>query len=209
MKLNISVFEGGEDLFVYPFSVHPNITNQQNKIVYLNPDEFLPNKNDYILDARYSYICQFLKMDKILSLKRIWYCHIKKFLVALKRSFRFMAEFNFDKEAWKGFWSTTGWLYTCSVPFLAASYPDIRISIRGQLMVKDDDRMTNTYYLNPSQRYLNKRVMDWIEKSLEEEDIDENGYENAYKKDAKALKKWMEEERNKGREIHYLVSLDT
>jgi hypothetical protein len=184
MSLDITIYEGGERLYVYPFSYYIDYANRvDNKVFYLNPDQYYPYKNDHLIDA---YNSMWSQIMQIRGIKRLWYVHIKKALVSVCRSIR-----SCDMGL---FW----WYYRASAAFIATDYPDIRISIGGQLSVRDDFRMTNSYYLVPSTQYIDKRISGWMKSTnpLIQDDI-------------ALFRSWEIEQKNLGRKINYLCSIDT
>ncbi len=74
MVHDITVFEGGERLYIYPFSYYIDYPERlNNKVFYLNPDEYYPYKNDHIIDIYGSMWCQLMQMY---GLKRLWYVYL-------------------------------------------------------------------------------------------------------------------------------------
>lgn len=182
MALDITIFEGGERLYVYPFSYYEDY-RENNKVFYLRPDEYYPFKNDHIVDDRNSFWSQVTQMYGI---KRLWYVYIKKALVSVYRTIK--------AHDMGLFW----WYFRTSAAFVAADYPDIRVSIEGQLAIKDPSRMTNSFYLVPSTQYIDKRMHDWTRMK------DPNMWN-----EIGLFRQWKIEQHNLGRKIDYLCSIDT
>jgi hypothetical protein len=106
-------------------------------------------------------------------------------------------------------WWTEGWLppfslldvfFTTSVPFVAESYPNIRLGLDYQLAVWDKERLTDTFYLVPSQGWIAAKVEEMLGVRDEYEHVEE---------DKAAFVLWREAERAKGNMIHFLVSMDS
>ncbi len=182
MVHDITIFEGGERLYVYPFSYY-GYYRKNNKVFYLNPSEFYPYKNDHIIDAYGSYWSQIMQ---IYGLRRLWYVYLKKVLVSVWRSIRSRDMGLFP------------WYLRTSAAFIAADYPDIRISIEGQLSVNDPRRMTASFCLVPSTKYIDWRISEWMKLK-----------DPTMFHEIALFRQWKIEQVKLGRKIDYLCSLDT
>jgi hypothetical protein len=183
----IAIREGGERLYLHPFSVRP----RTSKVHYLDGNEQPPYENQYIVSLERSP--QFINMGLV---RRLWYVVFKRLIVAIYRVFK----------NWRGF---GGWippfslldvLFVNATPFVAESFPDIRLGLDYQLAVRERGRLTATCYLTPSQEW----IAEHFEKTLSVKDE----YEHV-EEDKAEFVLWRNAELAKGNTIQFLVSIDT
>lgn len=188
--MNIKVIEDGEQLYVHPFSFCKEFN--KNKIFYLNPDEFLPYRNnDFILELDFKPLYGWY----LSSFSIFYYMFVKRVLVG------FWRWFDFYRKCVKNLkWNDINFLWyfiTYSVPFIAYDYPEIVFSLDDQLMVLDEESLTDTIYLVPSQIWIKNKVDQWLISPSE------TNYEVEQKTE---YKQWLSKQIGLG--IGFLVSLD-
>lgn len=187
--LNITVTEGGERLYIHPIAVDKDL--RKNKILYFKGNEFPPKYNIYILTK--SWFSQLLFNKK----KYLWYAYIKPFILTIKDTLINCWEWK-SKYPLKLF---TQEFIVGHVPIIAKDIFYGYITVHGQLELHDPDGWTdNTYYLTPSQKYLHKRMEEWLNK----EDQDDFDRENRQE-----FNEWKNKVTSEGLIIVYLCSLDT
>jgi len=181
----IHIGECGERLYVHPFS----IGHRTSTVHYLDGNEQTPYDNDYIVAVDHSPQFPYMPLHQ-----RLWYAVVKRYFVALNRVLH---------------WWTEGWLppfglldvfYTTAVPFMAESYPNIRLGLDYQLSVFDKERLTDTVHLVPSQGWIAAKVEEMLGVRDEYEHVEE---------DKAAFVLWRNAEQAKGNTIQFLVSIDS
>jgi hypothetical protein len=178
---SIKVMIGGERLYVFPYSVDRMTKFHKLPIVYLVDSEQTPYACEDVLNWEEANFGWYVPLWQ-----RLWYAVFKRMLVAMWRAWINRSWFSIELHA--------------AVPFRATSYPQIRLGLQNQLIVEDPGRCTDTVYLVPSQ--------DWIRLQLEARLVP-GGYPTHWDSDVQYYQTWKEEQVRLGREVRYLVSMDT
>lgn len=194
MEYNITITEGGERLYIHPIAVdYENIRN--NKILYLQGEEFFPYENDCILED--SWLSRFI-LGKFERIKYFYYVFIKRFILTVKDMIKDLIKYDNRNTTLYLFW----WSYQVRhVPIIAKDIFYGYISINGQMCINDPDELVSSiYYLNPSQKWLSNKIKEWTKKTRE------------YKFEQECLEEfltWKQKVESQGLKIIYLCSLDT
>lgn len=182
-KIDISL--GGERLYVQPFSYVDRYNSPQNKIFYFY-SEIYPYENYNILNINnqtiYLYDCNFFI--------RLWYWLILRLWVIFKAIGKY---YKFDFSYFYKY-------FNFYIPVIASDNPDIRFSLPHQIYVEDEFGLTHTYYLAPTD--------EWVEEQIALLFKDSNWIEDHEKIYHRYLS-WRDGEVLKGRRIGFLTSIDT
>lgn len=208
--LNIQVREGGERLYLHPFS-YKDERYWENKVIYTHPDEFRPYSTFlHTLDSDDGMAKQIVLGGRPLA--SLWYLYIKKFLKVLayttKWTFRpFSARYVCVNLAY--FWYTLKHTYSTMAVLWAADYPGFRFSVQNQLLVDDPEGHTTTIYLVPSEKYLRKRMFEYLYEDGDRWEGEEPTYYRSDLSKKVEILKWVKREMGCGRKIGCLASVDT
>lgn len=183
----IKIVEGGERLYVHPFSVARCSTAA---VHYLTDNECEAYQNDYLIKLE-----RYPPGYKLHNLfKRIWYFVGLRVLVGTKRWLAF--QWNYTKRFWKWEIGSLEQFILLAEPFIATDYPELRLHVRYQLAVNDPDRISDVYYLNPSQHWIRNQINIGL-------------ISNNLGHDQEDFVNWRKHQLELGRDIQYIVSLDT
>lgn len=227
MQLGITIEESGEDLYITPVAYN----YKDNKILYYRCHEFVPYESQFddiwAIQANYGSICwnwrmlfsaplhlakwtvsDILRVSKSKFLK-FYYLYIKKFVVVCR-------------EIWEQpcFWQNLKYFLSFwenQHPIQAAEIFEGYFWVNSQLNIKDDNDYSDSYYLIPSQKYLEARVNEFIEEYLKVKDNLEEYHKerqrNVYQSNAGELiaefKTWQRKMLDKGCKIGYIAELET
>jgi hypothetical protein len=82
-ELNITITEGGERLYVFPFAIDKEFS--KNKVLYIETRSDIINDHEYMLDSRFNYVKEFAVGTGIRGfLNNFYYIIIKKFFIIVK-----------------------------------------------------------------------------------------------------------------------------
>lgn len=200
-KINISVEEGGERLYLYPFCAKEG----EKHIIFPPIQEFPPGGNDwYFLNTSFYPGLKWLKVKyNFLRFANSLYYAFRKVLFNLKyRYFHGLIE---------EFFSDIKHYYSISPPVLGAEFYGV-FSISSQLTVNDPDGYTDSYYLSPSEKYLELRLEQLLQNYLDNKDKYGNVNSSWAPESAQIAKNyinWRTQKLKEGYEIRFLYSLDT
>jgi len=216
---NIGVNESGEDLYITAFAEADNI--HDNKVLYYECSEFHPNHNDNFLQAKgEDSFYQTLYFDSrpywggywwkripnnitaTLKVKALlfYYRFLKQRCFVLKKSFKYL-NWHWGISC---FWQTYGIMADLTLPIIAADQFEDRLWVTGQLHVTGADRnLTDTYYLEPSQDYLEQRVTEFLHHE-DSRNMDHYRYEICNR-----FVQWREKHLKAGNRIFYIAELNT
>jgi hypothetical protein len=196
--MNIKIVEGGERLYVNPYSYKHTIGRQ--RIFYLESQERYPYPNDAIIGLMKQPL-----LWNMTPLQRMWYAGVKRLFVGMGRWLRFNFQMSRNPVDW--YYTTLEHFILQAVPFNAQSYPGIRFSLPHQLAIIDKDRLVDDVYVTPSDNWLQKEVDLWVA-GPHPDSLGEDG-EDYLADEREAYKRWSAIEIAKGHKIGFIVSLDT
>ena len=205
IETNIKVTLGGESIYVTPFAYDDSYNEpSHNKIFYYKSPEFAPYPcpNELIGETTAwgmlnKKVGRFNARTRLgwawILLKRFWHAKIMRLLVALARSIKHK-------------WFDVSYFYRTSVPFVAAEIFQYTFSIPHHLMIvqPEDQRYSDTYYLDPSQDFLEVELEKQLNRPLSKWAI-ECGVEER----RQSYRAWRDQMQKRGLKIGFIASLDT
>jgi hypothetical protein len=216
---DIGVQQSGEDLYITAFAEADNI--HDNKVLYYECSEFHPNHNDnFIVEGDKDSFYQTLYFDSRPYWGGRWYKRIpnnvtaKVKVLAMLFYYRFLKQrcfvlkksFKYIHWRWNlsHFWQVYRIMADLTLPIIAADQFEDRLWVTGQLHITGTDRnLTDTYYLEPSQEYLENRVIEFLQHE------DSRNMDHYRYKICSDFVKWREAHVAKGNRIFYIAELDT
>ena len=217
---DIGVNEAGEDLYITAFAEMDNIYT--NKVLYYECNEFAPNRNDnFITENKLESFYQTLYFESRPCWGGRWYKRIPTNLMAKIKTnslmfyFRFLKQrytvfkralnyLNFRDPGISCFWQVYRIMKELTFPIIAADQFKDKFWVTGQLHITGSDRnLTDTYYLEPSQEYLDNRVTEFLQHE------DSRNMDHYRYKICSDFVKWREKHLELGNRIFYIAELNT
>ena len=203
----IQIIHGGERLFIHPIAV--DLDYHKNRIhFFYSPSGLPPYHDEQVLNDHSMWYQTF-------SVRQLIWIAIRRFVVSVKRCL--------DNRN-HNIWSNIQWLFKpgifllqwcSSVPFIASEVYGGWFSADGQMCVveKDDECLSYTGYLIPSQRWLSEQVERWLTAGYKSYK-GESRYDmlwglKLHLDERHQFTEWRDQMQERELEVMYLCSLDT
>lgn len=202
-KISLEVeTKGGESLYVMVYSASPK--RAENHYEVCKTPEFrsyyVPNNNRSTTVA--------IELHKIVLLLTF---ALKSWLYFVLRQYRqffgssvFESYFKHQKWSWMT-WILLGELDKDVIEVASTFNDQYWFSLQGQLFVTPHNDLVEDHYLQPSQQYLQERLHDLLMDYLY--DVDNTTVQQQLL--AIQYFEWLQKQRELGREVYYICSLDT
>jgi hypothetical protein len=203
MNLEITVKEGGERLYVYPFCSKPDET----KVIFPPIQEFAPDGDcwNFLNNSCRSELGWVkFKYNTIRIIQSVRYA-VKSLYLNLK--------YRYLNGLMDEFFRNVKIYFELSPPVLGAEFYESVFSIKNQLQVDDPNFYTDTAYLKPSQEYLRLKLEELLKNYLDGKDkygdVNSNEWAAENIVFAQNYINWRDSKLKEGYEIKFLFSLDT
>ena len=185
----LTIVEGGERTYIHPYSYSEGADTHNNKIHFLDTPEFPPNQEKGSGPEDFVYRYDSSLLSKGWNIVRRFWRTVQK---ARRGGF----------YHWSIHWNTT-------VPvFCMDIYRGSTISVPGTLNPSyQGQKLTDTYYLTPSQEWIKRKLGDWLVEKPPKFDTDES--ETFFSEARNSYLTWAGSQIKMGRKIAFLTSLDT
>jgi hypothetical protein len=205
----------GEDLYVHPYSVLENWWSPKHRVRWLKPEEFEPypsRMQDYLWDTSGNYGCHIWR-----RFRRWFWMGTGRWAASAAHHFAYHSRWVWRNPPWRrprdwrDWW--LGWIDpSLMYPVLCLElYPGV-LNLTGQLQVSDPEDLSETYYLTPTDKYINRRFGEVSRSYLDRacgEGSPLSDWEQGRLFDLGSFLVWRTKQEALKREVHYLVSLDT
>jgi hypothetical protein len=210
----------GEDLYVRPYSIASDWSAFRYCVRWLKPEEFEPYPSwlqDHLWDTSGNYGWRVWRRFR----KWFWFGPGRWAASAISH-FAYHSRWTWRSPPWRRPRDWWDWLLGWIDPYLMYPvlclelYPET-LGLTGQLRVQDTEELSETHYLVPSDKYISLRLKqdhaDLLKRLGTQRPILDLGDPVGWKwddlEDLGKFLKWKEFQEAMGREVHYLVSLDT
>ena len=213
-------YAAGEDLYVHPYSTAWDWSASRHRVRWLNPEEFEPYPSwmqDHLWDTSGNYGWHVWR-----RLRRWWWMGLGQWVVSAAHHFVYHSRWAWRNPPWhrprdwRDWW--VGWIDPYLVyPVLCLELYSETLELTGQLHVDDQEELSETYYLIPSDKYINLRLKqnhaDLLKRLGCQRPVLDIGDPAVWQwddlEDLDKFLAWKDGQEKLGREVHYLVSLDT